>query len=78
MEKSGIPPWMLSQIKHLASLHNPQFYKNEKLRLSTHMIPRFIKCYREDFSHIHLPRGTFEDVQAIAKTAGSELVWKLA
>ncbi len=74
IEKSGIPPWMLSQIKHLASLHNPQFYKNEKQRRSNHMTPRFIKCYREDFSHIHLPRGTAEEVETIARNAGSELI----
>ena len=73
VEKSGIPPWLLSQIKHLASLHNPQFYKNEKQRRSNHQTPRFIKCYREDFSHIHLPRGTIEGVRALIEGAGSEL-----
>jgi superfamily II DNA or RNA helicase len=74
LERSGIPPWMLSQIKHLAALSNPQFYKNESRRLSNHQTPRFIKCYREDFSHIHLPRGIMEDVQALAREAGSELI----
>lgn len=39
LERSGIPPWMLSQIKHLAALHNPQFYANEKGRYRT-MPPR--------------------------------------
>lgn len=73
LERSGIPPWMLSQIKHLAALSNPQFYKNESRRLSNHQTPRFIKCYREDFSHIHLPRGIMEEVQALAREAGSEL-----
>jgi superfamily II DNA or RNA helicase len=73
LDKSGIPPWLLSQIKHLACLHNPQFYKNEKQRRSNYQTPRFIKCYREDFSHIHLPRGTDEEVQAILRAAGSEL-----
>jgi hypothetical protein len=48
IEKSGIPPWLLAQIKQLALLHNPQFYEREKLRLSTWRIPRFIKCYEED------------------------------
>ena len=74
IEKSGIPPWLLSQIKHLASIHNPQFYKNEKQRRSNHATPRFIKCYREDFSHIHLPRGTGEEVAGIVREAGSKLV----
>ncbi|OHC65243.1 MAG: hypothetical protein A2040_08905 [Rhodocyclales bacterium GWA2_65_19] len=73
LERSGIPPWLLSQVKHLASLHNPQFYKNERQRRSNHQTPRFIKCYREDFSHLHLPRGTAEEVQAILRAAGSEV-----
>ncbi len=74
LERSGIPPWMLSQIKHLAALSNPQFYKNESRRLSNYQTPRFIRCYREDFSHIHLPRGIMEDVQELAREAGSELI----
>jgi superfamily II DNA or RNA helicase len=74
LERSGLPPWLLSQFKHLAGLHNPEFYKREKLRLSTHLIPRFIKCYQEDFSHIHLPRGVFDEVAAVCEEAGSRLV----
>ena len=72
IEKSGIPPWLLAQIKQLALLHNPQFYEREKLRLSTWRIPRFIRCYEEDASHIHLPRGTLAELKDLAKDAGSE------
>lgn len=73
LEKSGIPPWMLSQIKHLASFHNPKFYERQKLRLSTFQIPRFVRCYEEDVYHIHLPRGILEDVRRVAKEAGSKI-----
>jgi len=73
IEKSGIPPWLLAQIKQLTLLHNPQFYEREKLRLSTWRIPRFIKCYEEDISHIHLPRGTAEEIKEIVKRAGSKV-----
>jgi superfamily II DNA or RNA helicase len=73
LEKSGMPPWMLSQMKHLASFHNPKFYERQKLRLSTFQIPRLVKCYEEDIYHLHLPRGIFEDVRQIAKEAGSEI-----
>jgi hypothetical protein len=73
IEKSGIPPWLLAQIKQLALLHNPQFYEREKLRLSTWRIPRFIKCYEEDVSHIHLPRGTVEEIKEIVARAGSKV-----
>jgi superfamily II DNA or RNA helicase len=72
IEKSGIPPWLLAQMKQLALLHNPQFYEREKLRLSTWRIPRFIRCYEEDASHIHLPRGTLEELKEIAAQAGTE------
>ena len=72
IEKSGIPPWLLAQMKHLALLHNPQFYEREKLRLSTWRIPRFIRCYDEDTSHIHLPRGTVEKLKEIAAEASTE------
>jgi superfamily II DNA or RNA helicase len=72
IEKSGILPWLLAQMKQLALLHNPQFYEREKLRLSTWRIPRFIKCYEEDASHIHLPRGTLEGLKEIAAEAGTE------
>jgi superfamily II DNA or RNA helicase len=73
IEKSGIPPWLLAQMKQLALLHNPLFYEREKLRLSTWRIPRFIRCYEEDASHIHLPRGTLEEIKDLTKGSGSEL-----
>jgi hypothetical protein len=40
LEKSGLPPSLLSSIKHLASLRNPLFYERERLRLSTYRTPR--------------------------------------
>jgi superfamily II DNA or RNA helicase len=64
---------LLAQIKQLVLLHNPQFYEREKLRLSTWRIPRFIKCYEEDVSHIHLPRGATEEIKEIVKRAGSKI-----
>jgi len=72
IEKSGIPPWLMAQMKQLALLHNPQFYEREKLRLSTWRIPQFIRCYEEDVSHIHLPRGTVAELREIATKAGTQ------
>jgi superfamily II DNA or RNA helicase len=71
--KSGIPPWLLSQLKHLASLHNPEFYKRQNMRFSTYGIPRFIRCYGEDAAYLHFPRGTLEDLKKILEEAGSSL-----
>lgn len=73
VERSGLPPWLLAEIKHLASLHNPLFYQRQKLRFSTHRTPRFIKCYGEDITHIHLPRGVLGDLHLVVKNAKSRL-----
>ena len=74
IEKAGLPSWMIAECKHLASLHNPVFYERQKLRLSTYRTPRFIRCYEEDLTHLHLPRGLFEELQSTLTAVGSELV----
>ncbi len=74
VDKAGIPPSLLSSIKHLASLHNPMFYERQRLRLSTYKTPRFIKCYEEDLGHVHVPRGLVESLRAVVRAAGSALV----
>src|SRR3990170_7769987 len=73
VEKAGIPLSLLSEIKHMASLHNPIFHERQKLRLSTSRTPRFIKCYDQDGTHIHLPRGVLEELSAAVQVAGSRL-----
>ena len=71
--KTGLPPWLLASIKHLASLHNPEFYRRQKLRLSTWQTPRFVRCYSEDLSHLHLPRGVLEPLRTLLENVGSRL-----
>ena len=73
VEKIGLPPWLLSEIKHLASFPNPVFYERQRLRLSTFRTPRFIKCYEEDSTCLYLPRGLLEDLQKVVQKAGSQL-----
>src|SRR5438034_139619 len=50
--RADLPPSLLAELKHLASLHNPAFYERQRLRLSTHQTPRLIRCY-EDMTHLH-------------------------
>ncbi len=73
VERSGLPPALLSAIKHLATLHNPEFYKRQKLRLSTYQTPRFIRCYDEDLTHIHLPRGVLDELKDVVRRFSSKL-----
>ncbi len=70
----ALPPSLLAALKHLASLHNPLFSERQRFRLSTHQTPRLIRCYEEDLTHLHLPRGLLERLDAALAQAGSRLV----
>lgn len=74
VDRIGVPPAMLAALKHLASLHNPEFYEKERLRFSTWNTPRFIRCYRETLDRLLLPRGLREKAVRTVADAGSELV----
>jgi superfamily II DNA or RNA helicase len=72
--KASLPPALLAELKHLASLHNPLFYERQRLRFSTHQTPRLIRCYDETLTHLQLPRGLHEQVDLAVRAAGSRLV----
>ncbi len=74
VDRIGLPPALLAGLKHLASLHNPEYYEKERLRLSTWKTPRFLRCYGESFDRLLLPRGLREAAEAIVSEAGSRLV----
>ncbi len=73
IDRVGVPPALLSGLKHLASLHNPDFYEKEKQRFSTWNTPRFVRCYRETLDQLLLPRGLRAKAEAIVAEAGSRL-----
>ena len=74
LPRAALPPSLLARLKHLASLHNPLFYERQRLRLSTHQTPRLIRCYEEDLTHLRLPRGLLEQLDAAVTQAGTQLV----
>lgn len=39
-EKAGLPPPLLNQLKRIAAFQNPEFYKKQRMRLSTATTPR--------------------------------------
>ena len=73
IDRVGLPPALLASLKHLASLHNPKFYENERLRFSNHKTPRFIRCYREQLDTLLLPRGLVEPARQLVAAAGGHL-----
>lgn len=71
IERIGLPAWLIAQLKHLASLHNPKFYENERLRLSNHATPRLIRCYVEELDRLCVPRGLLDAARRVIESAGS-------
>jgi superfamily II DNA or RNA helicase len=74
IDRVGIPPALVAALKHLASVHNPEFYEKERLRFSTWNTPRFVRCYRESLGLLRLPRGLRDQAAALVSEAGSKLV----
>ncbi len=73
VDRIGLPPSFLAALKHVASLHNPDFYEKERNRFWTGNTPRLIRCYRETLDQLLLPRGVRPQAEAIATEAGSRL-----
>ncbi len=73
VEKSGLPPALLNQIKRLAAFQNPEFYKKQAMRFSTALTPRVISCAEDHPRHIGLPRGCVDDLLELLSFYGSAL-----
>lgn len=49
---------LIQFLKRAASIINPDFYKKQKMRISTYGISRIIELYEEDPQYLYLPIGT--------------------
>jgi superfamily II DNA or RNA helicase len=67
VEKAGLASPHLNQIKRLAAFQNPEFYKKQRLRLSTALTARVIACAEDLPDHIALPRGCREELEALLR-----------
>ncbi|MFA5778800.1 MAG: DEAD/DEAH box helicase family protein [Elusimicrobiota bacterium] len=62
IEKKGLTSKILKHILGFAAFQNPEFYKAQRMRISTFRKSRIISC-GEDFSeYIGLPRGCMDEV----------------
>jgi superfamily II DNA or RNA helicase len=55
--KRDVSQRALNRIKRLAAFSNPQFYKTQKMRMSTYEIPRIIYSLDETVEYMGIPRG---------------------
>ncbi len=71
---TGMPPTLLATLRHSASMRNPVFYDRERRRQSTWDTPRFLRLYDETLDgDLLLPRGLFEWLANLLRTAGSSM-----
>ena len=69
-EKAQLPQALANRLIRLAAFQNPEFYKNQAMRMSVWDTPRVI-CSAENFPlHIGLPRGCLEAAQALLQENG--------
>jgi hypothetical protein len=74
VEKAGLTSPHLNQIKRLAAFQNPEFYKKQRLRLSSALTPRVIACAEDLPDHVALPRGCREDLEELLRGFGGQFV----
>lgn len=62
IEKKGLPSKAIKKILSYAAFQNPEFYKAQRMRLSTFGKPRIIHCGDDLPEYICLPRGCMDEV----------------
>jgi superfamily II DNA or RNA helicase len=75
VDKTGISQRALNSLKRLAAFKNPEFYRAQAMRRSTHNKPRIICCADETPEYLCLPRGCEADLQILLREAGVEIAW---
>ncbi len=73
LEKGELPSALLNAIKRIAAFQNPEFYKKQRMRLSTAMTPRVITCAEDLAKHVALPRGCQAEVEELLRENGVTL-----
>ena len=68
IDRSALPPALVSRLIRLAAFQNPEFYTAQGMRLPTFGKPRIISCAELFTKHVALPRGCFD--AAIGLLAG--------
>lgn len=70
IEKDGLPAGMINKLIRVAAFQNPEFYKNQAMRLSTYGKPRIISCAEDFDKYIGLPRGCLDESLDLLKVHG--------
>lgn len=65
IHKQDISRKTMVQLAHLATIHNPEFYKLQNMRAPTWNTPQFITSASEDEAYLFLPRGIQQKLEQL-------------
>lgn len=70
VDRTALPPALVARLIRLAAFQNPEFFRAQAMRLSTHGKPRIISCAEIHPRHIALPRGCLDEAVDLLKSYG--------
>lgn len=70
VSKAGLSSQLTHRIEKLAAFHNPEFYKAQRMRMSTFCKPRIISCSEDLPKYLALPRGCLSDLRSFGEQHG--------
>ena len=65
-----LPGIVITELKHMASVPNPEFYRKQAQRFSTFGTPRLVTSFEHDEHELRLPRGLTDETVALLADAG--------
>ncbi len=74
LPKEVLPPALRNRLIRLAAFPNPEFYRAQAMRLTTHNKPRVIHCAENHPRHIALPRGCWEEARKLLQSLKIKIV----
>ena len=73
INKTNLKPRLQNQIRRLAAISNPSYFKNHAMGLSNFNHSRYIYMGYDDSDYICIPRGILEELVTKVEDAGLEL-----
>jgi hypothetical protein len=72
IDRSEMPPSLVTRLVRLAAFQNPEFYRAQAMRLPTYGKPRIVSCAALHTGHVALPRGCLEEAIELLQAQGIE------
>jgi superfamily II DNA or RNA helicase len=69
----GLPAGLITRLRRLATFPNPKFYEQQRMRLPTYPLQRFIFSGELRETELVLPRGLLEKASTLLEKAGAYL-----